>query len=119
MIGGIWAKAGVCVLVAALGVSGVLAVVQTYGPSRNSISPGSAALPLTIQDHTAAWYVAHPDVLQQDEKRCSGNAATISRASCQNADSADEQLTEIDMQRAAEENSAGGNSAASNMNKAN
>jgi len=119
MIGGIWAKAGVCVLVAALGASGIFTVVKIYGPAANSASQSSSELLLTTPDHTAAWYVAHPDVLQQDEKRCSGDAATISRASCQNADSADEQLTEIDMQRAADESSSGGNSVAPKTNKAN
>jgi hypothetical protein len=119
MIGSVWAKTGVCILVAALGASGVVAVVHIYGPAATSASPADAALPITISNHTAAWYVAHPDVLQQDQKRCSGDAATISRSSCQNADSADEQLTEIQMQKAADENNASSNSVAPNDNKAN
>ena len=119
MIGSVWAKAGVCILVAALGASGIVAVVHIYGPAATSTFPASAALPITISDHTAAWYVLHPDVLQQDEKRCSGDAATISRNSCQNADSADEQITEIQMQKAADENNVGSNSVAPNGNKAN
>jgi len=119
MIGSVWAKTGVCILVAALGASGVVAVVHIYGSAATSTSPASTALPITILDHTAAWYVAHPEVLQQDEKRCSGDAATISRSSCQNADSADEQITEIQMQKAADENSVSRNSVASDGNKAN
>jgi len=119
MIGSVWAKTGVCILVAALGASGVVAVVHIYGPAATSTSPARTALPITIPDHTAAWYVAHPNVLQQDENRCSGDAATISRSSCQNAASADEQITEIQMQKAADENNASSNSVAPNVNKAN
>ena len=119
MIGSVWTKTGVCILVAALGASGVVAVVHIYGPTATSTFPASASLPITISDHTADWYVLHPDVLQQDERRCSGDAATISRSSCQNADSEDEQITEIQMQKADDENSAGSNSVAPNGNKAN
>jgi hypothetical protein len=119
MIGNIVAKTAICILVAALGASGVVVAVKIYGPAGTSTSPAGAARPMTISDHTAAWYVAHPDVLQQDEKRCSGDAATISRSSCQNADSADEQLTEIQMQKAADENNASSNSVAPNDKKAN
>jgi len=119
MIGSVWAKTCVCILVAALDASGVVVVVHVDGPAATSTTPASATLPITISDHTAAWYVAHPDVLQQDEKRCSGDAGTISRSSCQNADSADEQLTEIQMQKAADEDKASSNSVAPNDNKAN
>lgn len=119
MIGSVWAKFVVCILVAALGASGVAFAVKIYGSAGTSPSPTSVPPTITILDHTAAWYVAHPDILQQDEKRCSGDSATISRSSCQNAASADEQLTEIQMQKAADENSASSNSVAPNYNKAN
>lgn len=56
--------------------------------------------------HTAAWYVAHPGVLKQDEARCAGDAATISQAACQNADSADSTISEIQMENAAAQNGA-------------
>lgn len=54
--------------------------------------------------HTADWYVAHPDILHQDEKRCAGNAAVISPAACQNVASADVRLDVIEMQNAAASN---------------
>jgi hypothetical protein len=54
--------------------------------------------------HSAAWYVAHPDVLREDEKRCAGDAATMSPAACQNTASADAQLNVIEMQNAAAAN---------------
>jgi hypothetical protein len=56
--------------------------------------------------HTAAWYVAHPDVLKQDEARCAGDAATIPQAACQNADSADSTISEMQMENAAAQNGA-------------
>jgi hypothetical protein len=54
--------------------------------------------------HSAAWYVAHPDVLRKDEQRCAGDAATILRAACQNIASADAQLNVIEMRNAAAAN---------------
>lgn len=51
--------------------------------------------------HSAAWYVAHPDVLHEDEKRCAGDATTMSLAACQNVASADAQLNVIEMRNAA------------------
>ena len=75
--------------------------------------PGSVARPTALEAapsrpvvHSAAWYVAHPDVLHEDERRCSGDAATISRAACQNAASADAQLNVIEMRNAAASNEA-------------
>ena len=54
--------------------------------------------------HTAAWYVAHPDVLKANEKRCAGDAASIPQAGCQNASAADEQLSAADYANAAASN---------------
>lgn len=51
--------------------------------------------------HSAAWYVAHLDVLKADEQRCAGDAATITQAACQNVASADAQLASADYAKAA------------------
>jgi len=51
--------------------------------------------------HTAAWYVAHPDVLKVDEQRCAGDAATLPQAACQNIASADAQVAGADYAKAA------------------
>jgi len=73
--------------------------------------PGSVATPTVLEAapsqpivHSAAWYVAHPAVLHVDERRCAGDAATISHAACQNVASADAQLNVIDMRNAATAN---------------
>ena len=62
------------------------------------------AAPATPVVHSAAWYVAHPDVFREDEKRCAGNATTMSVATCQNVASADAQLNLIEMRNAATAN---------------
>jgi hypothetical protein len=68
---------------------------QNGQPAAFEIAPEQSAV------HTADWYVAHPDVLHQDEKRCAGDAATLSPAACQNVASADARLNVIEMQNAA------------------
>lgn len=99
------AKLGIGIFIAVLG-GGASVVVLNHNPSSVSAISSTDALtaiaPTAV--HTAKWYVAHPTVLKQDEMRCAGNAATISQASCQNISSADEQLTQIEMQKAAAEN---------------
>jgi hypothetical protein len=51
--------------------------------------------------YTAAWYVAHPDMLKADEQRCAGDALNIPQAACQNVASADAQLSGEDYAKAA------------------
>jgi hypothetical protein len=103
-------KLGIGILVAVLG-GGAGIIVLYHNPSATSSSSSSTDVLIPIvpaEVHTANWYVAHPDILKQDEMRCAGDAATISQAACQNAYSADEQRTQTDMQKAAAENGADG-----------
>ena len=51
--------------------------------------------------HSAAWYLRHPDILKQDERRCAGNAGMMTPAACQNVASADAQLASADYANAA------------------
>ena len=83
-------------------------VVIYLGHESNNIGqPTTLELaPQSSGAHTADWYVAHPDVLHQDEKRCAGDAATMSPAACQNVTSADARLNVIEMQKAAASNAA-------------
>jgi len=64
--------------------------------------------PSTI--HSAEWYVAHPDVLKVDERRCAGDASTMTPAACQNVASADTQLAGADYAKAAATLNAGAKS---------
>jgi outer membrane biogenesis lipoprotein LolB len=60
------------------------------------------------QVHDAAWYAEHPDDLRRDEKKCAGDAATMSRAACQNIYSAENAIEEKNMRDAATRNGAAG-----------
>jgi len=110
MMSALNAKVGIGIFVALFcGGAGFFVLHHASSPSAVSTSPTYVLSLIKPADvHTANWYVTHPNVLKQDERRCAGDAATISRASCQNADSADEQLTQIEMQNAATENGASG-----------
>lgn len=108
MINFVYTKLGVGILLTVLGGGALLVIWHNQGPSAStSTSPTS---PITntenVDVHTASWYVTHREVLKQDELRCAGDASTISQAECQNAASADDQLTQIDMQNAADGNGA-------------
>jgi hypothetical protein len=103
MINLIYTKLGVGLLVIALGSGAVFVISHNQAPSASTSTSPAGQTPITesVNVHTASWYVAHRDVLKQDEMRCAGDAGRISQAECQNAASADEQLTQIDMQNAA------------------
>jgi hypothetical protein len=60
--------------------------------------------------HSAAWYVAHPEVLKVDEQRCAGDASAMTPAACQNVASADTQLAVADYAKAAATLNAGATS---------
>ena len=81
-----------------------LAVYIRNRPADVAKSAALEAAPPPPIAHSAAWYVAHPDVLREDEKRCAGDAATILCAACQNIASADAQLNVIKMRNAAAAN---------------
>jgi hypothetical protein len=85
-------------------IGGGLAVYILNWPGNVAKPPALEAPPSRPIVHSAAWYVAHPDILHEDERRCAGDAATISRAACQNVASADAQLNVIEMQNAAAAN---------------
>lgn len=70
---------------------------RLIGSPSTEISPVS----LSPEVHSAAWYVRHPDVLKQDERRCAGNAEMMTPAACQNVASADAQLAGADYANAA------------------
>jgi len=91
--------AGFSILV--LGAAVVVLIGHSQGPKAPHVEPPpSGATPVV---HTADWYVAHPEVLKEDEKKCAGDASEISAAACQNASSADARLSAIEMQKAAQE----------------
>lgn len=106
------------VVVVALIGGGVAAyMIRTPTPGRHYTQPSTPLVipPAAAPVHTADWYVAHPQVLKEDEKRCAGNAASLSMAACQNVASADARLGVIEMQKAAAANaSAGASPAGSN-----
>lgn len=105
--------AGVAIVVVGAGL--VLLIGHSSGPKTPVIQPsagssttivepsGTASAPVV---HTADWYVAHPDVLKEDEKKCAGDASVMPQAACQNVSSADARLTALEMQKAADENAA-------------
>ncbi|MBU6418765.1 MAG: hypothetical protein KGQ79_03460 [Proteobacteria bacterium] len=104
-------KITVGVLAIAIGGGAVILIsYNNRSPRSVSAPPAIAADSIPMEPvHTAAWYVTHPDVLRQDEKRCAGDAASISPAACENAQSADLQLSINDMKNAAAANAAAGN----------
>lgn len=58
-----------------------------------SPSPASAFQLQSEPDaHTVTWYLNHPYILKQFEKRCAANNTTMSLAPCQNVYSAETQL---------------------------
>jgi hypothetical protein len=69
----------------------------TAPASINKIASGKPA-------RATARHVAHPDMLRADEKRCAGDAASISPAACENADHAAARLFVKEMQKAADAN---------------
>jgi hypothetical protein len=93
------AKVVVAVILALAG-SGA-AVYLGYRVSNTPKPAALVAVTRSSEIHTADWYVAHPDVLHQDEQRCAGDAATIAPAACQNAFNADARLAAIEFQKAA------------------
>ncbi|MDE2342143.1 MAG: hypothetical protein KGL63_01905 [Betaproteobacteria bacterium] len=100
-------------VVAIAGMGGLIGGIE-YGAHRSGRTVSGQGevfeLPPTAIVHTASWYVAHPDIAKQDEARCGDNAATISRAACQNVESAEEELLANQMRNAAAENSSATNS---------
>jgi hypothetical protein len=104
-------KAVAAVLVIAAGAGSVVVISHERGESATpqALLPNPPAETI----HTAAWYVAHPDILKQDEARCAGDAATMPQAACQNADSADSTISEMQMENAAAQNGAASSSGTS------
>jgi hypothetical protein len=101
-------KITIGILVIALG-GGAVIVIGHQGRSSNATAPGAPGVSLAVPPelvHTAAWYVAHPDIAKQDEDRCGGDAASISPAACQNVASAEQQLLANEMKNAAAANEA-------------
>ena len=87
-----------------MGGCGALYLVVDRSQSDSSIiSPSTEMSPVnpSPEAHSAAWYVRHPDVLRQDERRCAGNAEMMTPAACQNVASADTQLAGTDYANAA------------------
>jgi hypothetical protein len=107
MINALTMKIGIAVVVIAAAGGTVFAF---HGGEGSSPGVPSAVIAIIPPDtvHTADWYVAHPDVLKQDEGRCAGDAATISQASCQNVASADNQIGIVEMQKAAAQDGSSG-----------
>ena len=98
MINAIATKLSIGALAILVGGGGGALVYENCGPE-SGLSAGLTVMPQTV--HNTSWYVGHPDILRQDEGRCAGDAATISRAACQNVASADNQLGISEMENAA------------------
>ena len=91
-------------LVIILAGGGAVILFSNLSPSHKAGPPVESVVnpgPPPPIVHSAAWYVAHPDVLKTDEQRCAGDAATMTQAACQNAASADAQLAGADYAKAA------------------
>ncbi len=95
---------GLAVIIAGTGV--IVGVDFNLRSSRNAASGQAGISTPTATVHTASWYVAHPVIAKMDEARCGDNAPSISRAACQNVESAEEQLLADEMHQAAMSNSA-------------
>lgn len=65
----------------ATGVAAVI-IIGHVGIGQHSKPAVVIVAPETV--HTSDWYLAHRDILAADEKRCAGDAASISPAACQN-----------------------------------
>lgn len=98
------------VVVAIIGAAVRVYVIRTPTPEAHYTQPSAPVIipPAMAPVHTANWYVAHPEVLKEDEKRCAGDAATLTMAACQNVASADARLSVIEMQKAAAANASAG-----------
>lgn len=90
--------AGIAVLLVGAGL------VIFIGHNSQPEPPGKITTITVPAIHTADWYVAHPDVLKEDEHKCAGDASSMSAAACQNASSADARLSVIEMRNAAASN---------------
>lgn len=95
-------KIGIAIIAVAVG-GGAILIIGHQGRRSDEIAMVRSSPPAQII-HTAAWYVAHPDILKQDEARCAGDAATLPQAACQNAYSADGTISESEMENAAIKN---------------
>ena len=82
---------------------GAIVAIHTANEPSHVTSPATTQFTPPVV-HTTAWYVAHPDVLKADERRCAGDAASIPQAGCQNASAADAQLSAADYANAAASN---------------
>ncbi len=92
-----------------VGSGAVLFIAHQGWRHTSPVQPlASAVIVVPPVVHTAAWYVAHPNILKQDEQRCAGDAATIPRAACQNVASADAQIAAGVFAKAAAQNGAAG-----------
>lgn len=103
--------AGVAIIMVGAGL--VLLIGHSSGPEAPAVQPPSGVSTTVVEPsgntlapavHTADWYVAHPDVLKEDERKCAGDASVMPQAACQNVSSADARLTALEMQKAAPEN---------------
>jgi hypothetical protein len=90
-------------LIVIAGCGGLYLVVVQGHSGSSIIDRQSVEVPALLPPriHSAAWYVKHPDILKQDERRCAGDAGTMTPAACQNVASADAQLAGADYATAA------------------
>lgn len=98
-------KIGVVIIAIAF-AGGTVIVAESTGRHGTPVATSLQFTPPPQTVHTAAWYVAHPDVLKADEARCGSDAASIPQAACQNTASADQQLLAAQLQQAAAANAA-------------
>lgn len=82
----------------------ILGMVALYGCNKHDDRSGAGTDLGTV--HSAEWYEAHPDTLKGDEKRCAGDAQSISQNACQNVYSAESSLGVKEMKDAADRNNA-------------
>ncbi len=111
MIRAIWFKIGIALLVVncvavviivvCIAAGGAYVIWHDNFAGMSKAVPASAFQRQSQPDaHTIAWYVAHPDILKQYERRCADDAATMSPAPCQDVYSAEAQLSAGRMQKA-------------------
>lgn len=86
-------------ILAGCGMAFGVAVVIIIG-HLGRVSTPTATSTMAVPDvvHTSDWYLAHRDVLTADEKRCAGDAASISPAACQNVNNAVSQINYSNVQ---------------------
>jgi hypothetical protein len=92
---------GLLIIIGGCGALYLVVDNSHFGRSTGSSSTEISPVNLPPEVHSAAWYVRHPDVLKQDERRCAGNAEMMTPAGCQNVTSADAQLASADYSKAA------------------